>query len=80
MELRAAGLPRLLLEPGEQAVRVALPAVRRGGDEVVDVEVLAPGEELVDAEAGDGGGLLVAVVEDADEPVAAARAGARPGG
>ena len=73
VELRAAGLPRLLLEPREQPVGVALAAVRRGGDEVVDVEVLLPGEELVDAEARDRGGLLVAVGEDADQPVAARR-------
>ena len=73
MELGAAAVPRLVLEPGEQPVGEAAAAVVLGGDEVVDVEVAAPGEVLVDAEAGDGGGLLGAVVEGADQPVAGGR-------
>ena len=72
VELRAAAAPRLVLQPREQAVGEAAAAVRLGGDEVVDVEVAAPGEELVDAEARDGGGLLGAVLERAE------RAGSRP--
>src|SRR4051812_34713433 len=70
VELGAAAGPRLVLEPGEQAVGVAAAAGGFGGDEVVDVQVLAPREELVDAEARHGGGLRVAVREGADQPVA----------
>ncbi len=66
MELGAPAAARLVLQPGEQAVGQAAAAVALGGDEVVDVEVLAPGEELVDAEAGDGRGLLVV---DANAPI-----------
>ena len=70
MELGAAGVPRLVLEPGEQPVGQAAAAVGLGGDEVVDVEVLAPREELVDAEARHRGGFRLAVLEGADQAVA----------
>ena len=70
MELGAPAVPRLLLQPGEQPVGEAAAAGALGGHEVVDVEVLPPREVLVDAEAGDGGGLLGAVFDGADEPVA----------
>ena len=77
VELGAPAVARLVLEPGEQAVRQAAAAVAVGGDEVVDVEVLAPGEELVDAEARDRGGFRVAVLEGADQAVARRDGGVR---
>ena len=60
-----------------RAVGGATAAVALGGDEVVDVEVVAPGEHLVDAEARHRGGLLGAVLERAGEPVTGRHAGAR---
>src|SRR4051795_7021738 len=68
--LGAARPPRLGLQPGEEPVGVAAPAVRLRGDEVVDVEVPAPGEELADAEAGHGGPPPLALVAPPGEPVA----------
>src|SRR4051812_48662460 len=70
MELGAPAVPRLVLQPREQPVGEAAAAGALGGHEVVDVHVLPPREVLVDTEAGHGGGLLGAVLEGADQPVA----------
>ena len=53
-EVGAAGVAGVVDEPVEHEVSVALGAGVLIGDEVVDVEGFASGEEVVDAEAGDG--------------------------
>src|SRR4051794_28976273 len=68
VQLGAARPARLGLQPGKEPVGVAAPAVPLRGDEVVDVEVPAPGEELADAEAGHGGRLPLVLVERPGEP------------
>ena len=70
VQLAAALAARLRLDLAHYGVRVAPPAQRAAGDEVVDVEEAAPREALADAETRDRGGLLVARLELRDESVA----------
>src|SRR4051794_39816692 len=70
MQLLAAGAARLLRQPAHERGAVPAPAAVRAGDEVVDVEVAAPREVLLDAEAGDGRRVVLAGLEGADEAIA----------
>src|SRR3954469_509287 len=68
VELFAALARRLLGDPGHHVVRVALPAMRRAGDEIVDVEEPSPRRVLTDPEPGDRGRLVAR--EGSGDPVA----------
>src|SRR4051794_41531596 len=70
MQLLAARAARLLRKPAHERSAVPAPAPVGPRDEVVDVEVAAPREVLLDAEAGDGGRIVLAGLEGADEAVA----------
>ena len=70
MQLRAAQATRLLHEPRQQSTRVAAPARLRECAQIVDIQVMTPGEAVAHAKARDGHRLLARSDEAAHEPVA----------
>jgi hypothetical protein len=70
MELLAAKSPALLDEPLEQAPAMAAAPGPGQCREVVDVEVVTPGQVLTDPEPRHSGGAWLTLVEGANEPVA----------
>src|SRR5215208_702036 len=70
VELVAAEAGCLVGEPVEQGTAVAAATGGGVGREVVDVEVVAPGQVVALAEAGHGEGIRVALLERPDEAIA----------
>jgi hypothetical protein len=69
VELLAAETCRLVMKPIEQPASVTSAPRRKQGREVVDIQVVPPGEAVRDAEARDCHRSGTAVLEDADQPV-----------
>src|SRR6476659_5259117 len=69
VDLPAAESLGLLEQPVEQLAPVSAAADPRQGREIVDVEVVAPGEAVAGAEAGYGTGAGPALLEEPDQPV-----------
>lgn len=69
VELVAAESLGLLGEPGEQVAAMSASPRLGSRREVVDIEVVAPGEVVTDAKARDRGSARLPVVEGRDEPV-----------
>jgi uncharacterized protein (DUF2236 family) len=70
VELVAAQPPGLLQQPVQQCPGVALAPEAGPGREVVDVDGVAPGEEVGRPEAGGGHRLGIVLDEGGDQPVA----------